>query len=125
DAEKVHVEQVAGDWIDLPILHDGGLLLAGDSNLKQGVVPGRGAENLAHLLGVDAECQCVALAAVQNRGNCAGDAQTASFVLAARIAGSCFDYDLVCHCLLSFSCQSLQVQTLKSCPKYQHIESPR
>src|SRR5215468_10356580 len=55
DAEKVHVKQAAGDGINLPVLHNGRLLLAGDRNLEQRVVSGGGAENLAYLLGVHAE----------------------------------------------------------------------
>jgi hypothetical protein len=97
------VEQVAADGINLPVFHDGGLLLAGDSDLEQRVVASGGAENLPHLFGIDAERKRIALVAVKNGGNFAGDTQAAGFILAARIAGSCFDYDLVCHCLLSFS----------------------
>src|SRR5215831_8050535 len=72
DAEEIHVEQVAGYRVNLPVLDDGRLLLAGDGDLEQGVVSGGGAENLPNLLGVYAEREGVPLGSIENGGNVAG-----------------------------------------------------
>src|SRR5262249_26780509 len=66
NAQEIHVQQVAGYGINLPVLDDGRLLLARDGHLEQRVVPGGRAENLANLLGVYAERQRVALVAIEN-----------------------------------------------------------
>jgi hypothetical protein len=96
------VQKISADGINLPILHDGGLLLAIHGDLEQRVVPGRGAKNLANLLGIYGERNGVILATIKRGRNFARHALAAGFIFAARFADCCFDYDLVCHCLLPF-----------------------
>src|SRR5882757_7357183 len=94
DAEEVHVEQVAGDGIHLPVLHDRRFLPAAEVHLKQGVVPGFGAENRGDLLGVHGEREHFAFSAVQRGGNFSGNAQPPRFVFAPCGAGRAFNNDL-------------------------------
>ena len=65
-------------------------MLAAEVHLKQGVVTALGAENCTKLFGVQGESDGIALSAIEDGGNLAGQAQPAGFILATFCAGVCF-----------------------------------
>ena len=95
DAEKVDVEEIAAERIDLPIFDNGGLVLAGEVHLEKRVVAGGGAENRADLLGVYRKRDGFAFAAIEDGGDLARQAETLGLVFAPIGAGRSF-YDDLC-----------------------------
>src|SRR5579885_1530437 len=93
--QQINVQQAARQRIDLPVLEDGGLVLAAELDLEKSVVPGGRTQNRAHLLGVDGQGDRRAFAAVEHRRYLAGHAQAAGFVFAALGARSALHHDFL------------------------------
>ena len=95
-------------------------MLAAEIHLKKSVVAALGTQNRADLLGVQRQRDRFTFAAVEDGGNFPGQAKPACFVLAARGAGCCFDYNL----LLShtfFPSYDLACDALKRAPALQFL----
>ena len=124
DAQKIYVQKVSADGIDLPIFHDGGLLFAVHGHLEQGVVSGSRAQNLANLFGIHSERYGGVFSAIQRSWNFSCHALAARFILAAGFAECCFDYDLVCHDLVSLLI-FLFVRAVRTCNSKSNFQKIR
>jgi hypothetical protein len=78
------------------------LFFAFEGYLEQSIVASGRTENLAYLLGVHGKRYGGIFSAVKRRWDFTRYALAASLIFAAGFAGCCFDYDLVCHCLVPF-----------------------
>ena len=82
--------KIAADRINLPILHDGRLVLSAEVDLEQGVVAGFGTQNRGDLFGVYRERNRFPFAAIKSRGHSACHTQAPCFIFAPCFAGRAF-----------------------------------